>query len=243
MAFASGGTIITIVTPKSAGTTSVLDIPPLALSAGYLVVVASAWDNAATSAGVTSQLSCADTQSNTYTKVSEYTQAISAADDGVCVGLWYSVLTTALSGADTITVTSSSSRTAKVSGAWYFTKGAGSTIAVEQVSQIGNALGEPGALNLISMPSREYLMLYAAGEGRGSTWTKDAAHTLMWDIESSGGSATTNVNLMGSFKIATVTDDSADAASSTDAIHAMILAALYEVTAAGDVAYLTAARR
>lgn len=236
MAFASVGTLGSIVTPKSAGTTSVITVSADA-NVGNLVAVGSAWDNAGTTDAETSQLSIADSAGNTWTKVAEYTRSAGAANDGVTVGLWVSVITSQLtSGAGTITVTSSSSRTAKASAAWEYSL-AESSVAVEDYEVNGIDVGDPPSIALAGMASREYLLLHVGGEGRGSTWTADGDYTARHDVETTGGGSATNVNLFMADRIATLTGDTVDAASNTDTIIGQIIAAIYEV-AGGDVTAL-----
>lgn len=230
MAFASVGSMGSVVTPKSDGTTSVLTAAATA-EVGNVVAIMSAWDNEATVDGETSQLSLADSAGNTWIKVAEYTRTTGAANAGVCVALWVCVVTTQIdSGSDTFTVTSTSSRTAKATHGWEYTIDA-SEIAVEDYTVDGADSGDPPAVTLSGLTSREYLLLHVGAEGRGATWTEDGDYTERFDIETTGGGAASNVNLWMADRIATLTGDTADPASNADQITAEILAAVYEVTA------------
>jgi hypothetical protein len=232
MTIASVGNLGTAVTPKSSGTTQVVTAVATA-EVGQLVVVSAVWDNTDTTDGETTRLTLTDSAGNTWTKVKEYTQSAGVAADGVTVAQWYSVITSQIdSGSDTFTVTSDTARTAKCFSAWEYDI-TESAVAVQDATVNGGDTGDPSAISLAGMPSREYLLTHVGGEGRGSTWVKDADYATLAEIETSGGGSATNLNLLHADRIATLTGDTVDAASNTDTIFGQILSAIYEVTGGG----------
>lgn len=232
MAFAAVGSLGS-TTDKTSGTATLQLTVAATAEVGNLVAVFAAFDNEGTT-GETSQLSLASSPSNTWTKLKEYTQGASGNSDGITVAMWVSRITTQLtSGSSTITVTSTSNRTAKAMAAYEFT--VGGAVAFGGVSgtdyQVdGGASGnDPAAMSLSGLASRQYLLLHVNGEERGATRTADADYTEIFDaVETSGGSAASNVSLFAAYRIATLTGDTVDAASATDGEYAQIVAAIYE---------------
>lgn len=236
MAFASVGTLGVTVLPKTSGTTQALAVSADA-EVGNVVVVGSAWDNAGTSQADTSQLSIADDSGNTWIKIRERTYSAGAANDGVTVAVWVSKITTQISSGANITVTSASARTAKVTGAWEFSMGSG-TLTFDGVGgtdyqTASAAASDPASMSLASLVSQEYLLVHAIGSEGGTTHTGDADYTERHDTETTGGAVATNIALYLGTRIATLTGDTVDAASTTDRDHAQVLGAVYE--AAGDI--------
>jgi hypothetical protein len=236
VAFASVGSLGT-AQEKTADTSLTLTVSATA-EAGNLVAVLAGCDNEATADGETNQLSISDSAGNTWTKLREQTESSGAADDGCCAAIFVSVLTNQLaSGSGTITLTSASTRTAKVMEAWEFTLdeteialGDGSSVGVAQ-----GGSGQPGAVSVSGMTSRGYLLLYVLGMERESvSFTPGTGYTAMTGAETTGGAADTNQFAIGAYRIATLTSDSPDPSTGTGAQHVQILAAIYEVPAAGS---------
>lgn len=237
MAFGSVGTLGSQGS-ASAGTTVVITTTATA-EVGNVIVVWTAWDNSATTDSDTTQLSVTDSAGNTYTRIRERNESSGAADDGVLGAFFYTVVTSQLSSGGTITVTNSSSETAKVAAAWEFTIGAGSTLAVEQTAVVNAASGQPGAISLSSMTSREYLLLTGIFmESNGATMSAQDSdyNTAHFAVSAAGGASAARVGIHSAFRIATLTDDTYDATLSTGAQHVQIMAALYEVPSEVDAA-------
>lgn len=235
MAFASVGSLGT-AQEKTSDTDLVLTVTATA-EAGNLVAVFVAMDNLGTSDAETTQLSIADSAGNTWTKLREQTESSGVAADGLTGAIFVSVLTSQLaSGAGTITVTSSASVTAKAMEAWEFTLaessvslGDGTSVAVQNL-----ASGQPTAVTVSGMTSREYLLLHLyVREATTSTFTPGTSYTSMTGIGTSGGAGDTNVSVWGAYRIATLTTDNPDATAGTGAQGLQILAAIYEVAGGG----------
>src|SRR5262245_17493612 len=137
MAFASVGTLGSVQNKTADKASAALTITAQA-DAGNLVVLWIAVDNnSSTSGGVDEAAITGVTDSaggNTWVEAKEWTNSAgSAAQTGATVALWYSVLTNTISSGGTITVSwnNATSRDAAALSAWEFTKGAGTTIAIE----------------------------------------------------------------------------------------------------------------
>jgi hypothetical protein len=228
MAIANIGTLGN-TNEKSADTSITLTVAATA-EVGNLVIVAGSMDNLGTSEAQTSQVTVTSNPANTWTKLGEYTMSSGAAADGIVGFIWASVITTQLTGSSgTITATSSANATAKTLGAHEFSIDE-SAIAFETPAFSGDlaATGDPPSISLSSLPSREYLLLHGLFHEGGSATTADADYTEALDIESTGGAAASNVTTFLGYRIATLTADTADAASSSDRDNVQILVALYE---------------
>lgn len=240
MAFSSIGTLGS-TTEKTSDTDLVLTVEATA-EAGNLVAVFASMDNESGTTGESTQLSISDsTGSNTWTKLVEMTRSSGSANDGVVIAVWVSKLTSQLTGSSsTITITSSSARSAKAMGAWEFSMGSGSigfgdVQGTDYEVAHGANTTEPAAVSISGLTSREYLLFHVIGEEGGTTHTPDADYTEMFDaVETTGGATTSNTSLFASYRIATLTGDTADAASTGDREHAQILAAIYEITGATE---------
>lgn len=230
MAFASVGSLGT-AQEKTADTSLTLTVSATA-EVGQLVAVVASCDNEGTTDTETDQLSIADSAGNTWTKLREQTESSGAANDGCCAAIFVSVLTAQLtSGAGTITLTSASTRTAKVMEAWEFSID-GDGVALgdgtsEAVAQAGS--GQPAALTVTGMTSREYLLLHLLAMERDDvTVTPGSGYSSMTGIGTSGGASDLNQMVEGMFRIATLTTDSPDCSTATGAQHVQILVAIYE---------------
>ncbi len=203
-------------------------------AAGSLVVVIVAKDNDGTSDAETNEVtSVTDSQSNTYTKVAEYSNGSLGASNGACCALFYAKLSTALTGSsDTITGNFVGTVGAHGVAAHNFSMGAGNTIAVADYT-VGEITAHPGPLTLSSLTSREYLYV-RGGANENNTLAGYTATDGTWTITdfaaSSGGSAYTNMGVSGEYKIATSTGDTSDPETNHNSDWAYLLAALYEVS-------------
>ena len=229
MAFASIGALGTAQN-KTSSTTHALTTTATA-EVGNVIIVAAAWNNAGTSDGDTTQLTCADSAGNTYTRIREYTNSAGAADDGVCLTAFHCVVTTELASGGTITVTSASARTAKAMTAHEFSKGSGTTLAVENTALDEGVNNDPASFSLGSLTSREYLFLYYYGRESTGTLTLDTDLTSAGAVGTSGGGSDTNMQVAAAYNISTGTaSPTIDCSSSSDTNeYAQIIAAIYEV--------------
>jgi hypothetical protein len=230
LSFASVGTLGSAQSKTS--TTTVVVTTGATAEAGNLVIVESAWDNTDTSDGETTRLSVADSASNTWTKIAEYTDSEgSAAADGATVAVWFSVLDNQLGSGGTITVTSTDARVAKAANAWEFTIDEDAVLVQDYVTLAGGTGGNPGPITISDLPSREYLMIHALASERtqATTFTQDADYTDITWQGTTGGATNDNMRIIGGFRIATLTGDTVDVEASTSAAEsAQILAAIYE---------------
>lgn len=233
MAFASVGTL-GHVNDGSAGTTVVLTTSATA-EAENLVVLWYGGDNLSSSAddadyGDVSSITDS-AGGNTWTKMKENSNNNAGAGNGVTASVWYSVLTNQINSGGTITANLSGSPTVSNLSAWEFTKGGGTTIAVEQTAINSGDSADPAAISLAAMTSREYLLIwgFAGEQTTAGTFTPDADYT---EIEKdSAGTGASAAMVWGGFRIATLTDDTVDAATGTDRDYTQVLGALYEVSA------------
>lgn len=240
MAFTDGGSLGGEVLPKVSGTTVSTSVGgPVA--ADSLLVVVSAWDNTATASGPTTMLSCSDSVGNTYNKIAEQTYSAGTAETGVTGSMWVSKLTTGLTNTlgHAWTITSSTARIAKVIGVWLFTMGSGPITfggTVGKDYQVATAAAaDPASIALSGLTSREYLFLHMCGTEAGTTHTTTGSWTEGFDnLETTGGSAASNVAVYFEYQIATATSISADITSNVDRDHMQIIAAVYEGVAASS---------
>lgn len=222
---------------KSAGTTLVLTLEAAA-PAGSIIVVGSSWDNSATTDGATTQITVTDTDGNTYTRISEFSETEAGAADDGCLGSLHFTqpLAAQLDIGDTITITNSSSEGAKAGGA-IFCSVDESEVALEQaVTQSDGANNDPASLTISSLPSREYLLVDSHSQENNSavTVTWDADYTQLTAAGTTGGGAATNQRHAMATRVATLTTDTVDIATSSDVgAHVHILAAIYEVADVG----------
>ena len=100
---------------STAGTSIAATIDEI-VPAGTLVVVQSSWDNEGTTDAETTQLAISDTKSQVWTLIREQTNSEGvAAQDGITMAAWYTVLSSAYDPGDfdEVAIVSDSSRTAR----------------------------------------------------------------------------------------------------------------------------------
>lgn len=233
MAFAHVGSIGTVNHNSAANTLAL--VTTAAVEVGNVAVVIYAGDNLGSGTDNTDAnevTSVTDTRGNTWVKLKETSNNNGGAGNGTTVSVWYTTVATQIQIGDTITFNLSGSVTAKAASGREFTKGAGTTLAVEQTaSEVGDTL-DPAAISLSGMTSREYLLLwgFAGEQTNAGTFTADADYTDFTRDAAGTGSAA--IVVWGGFRIATLTGDTVDAATGTDRDYAQVLGALYEVTPA-----------
>jgi len=222
------------------GTTVIITLSATSAAAGSVVLVATAWDNTDTTDVNPTRLSVADAKGNTYARLREFVNGQAAAEAGAHIGLFYSILTTALASGDTITVTSDTARVAKAASAWNFSFGANSTVAVDAASDLANDGVDPGSMASSGLPSVERLYVRGTALERavGGTWTVTTGFTDITGDGTSGAGAASNMSINGEFKIATSTGETSDP-TGTAVDCASIFVALLEVASgpAAQIAY------
>src|SRR3989344_236257 len=214
---------------SDASSTTVTVTPAANLTAGKLVVVASMSDNNDTADGATTFHSISDSKSNTWTRVSEYTETDGAADDGSTVSIFATKITTQIDTTDTITLTLGTAKTDKIITVTEATLGAGTGWVIEQVG-VGQAAI---AASVSSLPSRYYFLFSAgASEGEDVTKTADADYSEQFDSRTSSTGAL-DINIAGHVqtRVATLTTDTVTSTAWTNTNPIMLLAAIYEPAA------------
>ena len=230
MAWVDTGILVT-GSGKLSGTTVTPNSSSPSRSVGDVVLVFTAWDNTDTTDVNPTRLSVTDGNGNTYTRVREFVNGQGSAATGAHVGLFYSIVTVAGSGQ--VTVTCDTAQTAKAAMWRLFTFGAGSTIAIDAASDLANDAADPGSMSSSGLSSTERLYVRATALERatGGTWTVTSTFSTAGSIGTSGGSAVTNMDCDGEYKIATSTGETSDpTATAVDC--ASIFVALGEVVAA-----------
>jgi hypothetical protein len=210
---------------------------------GDVIVLVLATDNVSTTDGNTTLHSgITDSQSNTWTKLHEFTNGQGSAAAGATVSAWVCKVTTALvQSIDVLAVTFSSAVVAKVYISNDFTVSAGSTISVLSPQDLANDALDPGSMAISGLTSGEYLFLRGiASEGLATTGTATTNYTPITPRGSSGGSATTNVSAWAEWRILTGTGDTSnptvaavDSASIFLALKAAVSAGPQTVTPSG----------
>lgn len=203
--------------------------------AGSVTIITVVVDNHATVDGDEGAVvSVTDTKGNTYFKAAEFANGNGAAQTGVTVSVWFSLLTTTLVlGADTCTATfsNSSSRDASCITNRNFTITAGNRVSVSQVQTVADDATDPSAQTIAGLISNEYLFYHMLGAEAPTTdtYTLTAGYTDATNIGTSGGAADSNVQLRGEFRILTGTGDTVNIASVTaDRDYAQVYIAFLE---------------
>jgi len=216
---------------KTTGTTLAMTVSGANIAAGALVIVRAVTDNQGLVNGATTAHSITDSQSNTYTRIAEYTRTSGGAADGVTASIHYSVLTTGLtSGTDTITLTSQNVPS-RALGADEFSAGTLGTPAGSGAT--GN--GTTPAASLSGMTSRTWLYIGLAGREYTTAdgFTQDTDYSDLTQIGTSGGGPVSNVSGPAGYRIyASSTGDTYDPSYTTAADWACVIAALYESSGA-----------
>lgn len=220
MAFSSVGSLGTATT-KTVGTTLSITFSR-GVSAGGLVVVWAVWDT-----GSTLHPNITDSKGNVYTLIGWVSHG--SID---LTALYYCVLQTAVTNADTLTLTGSN-LAAKAMSVEEFGYSGGSVKVARTIegSTLTTLAADPGAISLAGMDSQEYLFLHALGAEAPSTdaYTWDVDYTQITSAGTTGGVADTNVTILGGYRIATLTGDTVDVTSDTaDRDYCQILTALCE---------------
>jgi hypothetical protein len=213
--------------------TSVSLTPTATVAAGAVAVVSCNTDNSTTTAGATTDHTVSDSQSNTWTRLVEWTRTSSSAADGVTASLWASQLTTQLTTSDSVTCTTVSAVTAKVMTLNEFSVGGGNTISVAG-GQGADGTGTAPSVTLSGLTSAEYLWIgNDATEGPSGEGCVDANFTQLVSTGTTGGSAASNVATRPAYRVLTATSETYDCTRGAPRDFATLLAAMKEETGGG----------
>lgn len=214
--------------------------PSAAITVGKIAFAILAFDNITDVDGAsTTNDTLTDTDGHTWTKAVEHTKAAGAAGAGVTGALWFTKVTSEIGTGDTVTFDIDSARTAKVIGLFEVTVGAGNTIQLVDSSFLLSTSGDPAAVTLSGLPSKEYLFLgivWAESTAATPTWDEDADYTNVYAAEgigTQGGSAATNVLINIGYQIVTGSGENFDVAGMTTSDKVVALLAFEEVTPGG----------
>lgn len=215
-----------------AATGSSLAVTPTAgIAVGALLLVRVVTYNAATSTGATSDhTGVTDTQGNTYTKLAEYTRGAGVSGDGLTASVWLSVLDTALTTGDAVTVALSGALGQRTMSLSEF-----SGIAPVLVTAVANhGASVSPSVTVGSLPSAPYLLVGLTGYRRTAADTEsfDANYSLdvsPFDTNSGGNNA--RVKQWGEYRIATLTGDTHAGGNSASGRWVALLVVLQEYVA------------
>jgi hypothetical protein len=213
--------------------------PTVQCNEGDIVVVNGAFDNISIADGDTDDFSINDTDGNTWIKLKEHTRARGAAADAVTVVSWITKVAVgkAIGTGDSITVFAGAVFEAKGVGISRFAVAAGKTFEIQQALGAHNdgSTSNAPSVALSGMPSQEYLLVAPlAVEHESLTLTEDPDYSALHAAGSgTAGATTTNVQLWGRYRIATLTGDTYAPTLSAVADWAVALIALKEIDEAG----------
>jgi hypothetical protein len=220
---------------KTAGTSIVLS--GVTYSAGDIIVVVVAKDNASAVDGNTNEfVSCEDNSGgiNVFTKAREFCNSQGGADGGAVVGVFWCKAAAGV-GSGTITVNFSDTRTAKAISAWRFTVGAGNTLQQVGQSDLANDGADPGSMSTSGLANVEHLHVrgIAAESSSTTVLTPTANFTALGGNQTTGGGAAANMAVRGEFRINTSAGETSDPGY-TAADCASVLVAFAEITPASE---------
>lgn len=231
---------------KTANSTTIVGTASATIAVGKWVVIFIAKDNTGGGSEET-EISVSDSVGNTYTRVKERSTG-NPAQGGSHVGMfWAKVTSQIVASSTTVTVTLGGTAANNDAQAFVGHAFTGQPALQTSHSNYWPDSADPTSISLSGMPSQAYLLVYAASwEGVvGDSWTHDANYTSLTGAGTSGGGAASNQQVVGAYRIATLTGDTVDPALTTDRDGAHILAAFYEVPAllVRPVLVLNAVRR
>lgn len=174
--------------------------------AGNMLVALIAVDNSAPADGDEGAVSgIVDQAGNSWIKIGEFTNGNGAAQAGVAISAWYSLITTQIAANALITAsfTSAALRDASAITVWEFGLRRTGFVSVAAVATRADDNADPGVLDL-TLPVGENLWVRGQAHERPltDTWVK----TIPWDgifdkQGTSGGVADTNVTVAGEFRV------------------------------------------
>jgi len=202
------------------------------LEVNNVALVFTAFDNNGTTDADHSEVSgVADSVSNTYTKVCEFTNGEGSAAAGVTVSLWMTRATTQLDSAATITITYANTITSKAAEVHEFTVGAALELANCQTAVGDGGSADPPSMTISGQTSQSYLFFRVGGkEGDSPTaaWTPTSGYAATAFELADTGTGSTSIKLDGEFLVLTATGDTSDPSDTGDADNANVYAALNE---------------
>jgi hypothetical protein len=219
MALASLGTALQ-GTHKSSSTVAQFALTSN-INTGDAVLLVVVTDNVDTTDGETSlhtalRLKQDASNSQSCTKVAEYTNGQGAAAAGVTVSVWKVIADRNFTTAsfDEVELDTASAVVAKAVAGWRFSIGAGASLDVVTYSTLAQDNTTPGSMSTSGLTSEEHLHLRAIGlEAVTNTFTPTTNFTAMTTgttANTSGGSGATNVGVRGEFRINTSTGETSD---------------------------------
>jgi hypothetical protein len=222
---------------KTAGTTYA-PVWVTTYDVGTLGIMTIALDNIGTTDGdLGDVLSVTDAKSNTWVKLIEFTNGQGTAGAGATISVWYTIITTAVTGGDVITITFNGTVTAKAVSMRGFSMGSGSTINLAASATLANDAVDAGSMSLSPLVNKEYLFIRAiAGESNGigvgspeTSWNGLGTNVI---ISTSGGGAVSNMSIYSEYRIFSTTSIISN--PTTAAIdQASVLLAIEEVASGG----------
>jgi hypothetical protein len=206
MAFTAVGNVF--VNAYSSSATTVANSTAVTIPAGAFLVAIIAIDNISTTDAITSNVtSVTDSASNTWIKVSEYTNGNGSAGAGATVAAFYSLLTNPISSGF-ITATLSSAVVGRAITVHRFTpQSTQSVFTVDSLSNFGQDAAQqfPGSMTNSGLPSSNRLWIRAiAGEGYDTLgFTPSSGYTTI--AQNTNGFGTSAMAIAGEYSITTST--------------------------------------
>lgn len=223
---------------KTAGTSINVATNTYAFNAGDLIIITIGADNVGVGDGDFSEVSSVvGPASLAFTKAAEYTNGQGAAAAGATVSVWYAICPAGgLAVGSSFTVTFANSVAVKFVGISGYSKGATTTVSVEQTAVGTNDAQDPGALTSFSLNNVEHLHLRAtAWEGAALTWTVTATWVNDFAGSTTGGSATGNIGVGIEGKVSTSTGETSNPTLSVANDNVSVLIAFVEVAGGANL--------
>lgn len=183
-----------------------------AWSVGQLHVAVLATDNQGATDGATSDHTSITCNSNTFTKIQEWTYSGGGAANGVTISIWYCVLTNGING-HTCTVAlagSAPGNGAKGLRIMALNRNTGQTLSVDSTVTVTSGTNNPvGSLSTSGLTSKEHLHFRAYGIETSSAIasTPSTNFTNLAAYGTSSGSSATNVSARAEYRINTSTGE------------------------------------
>lgn len=229
MAITSVDTLGTAAEGNSSDSTLAL-VTSATLNANNVGVLAIASDNAGASGNTDIHSSVTDSNSNTYSKIYEYTYSPgSSAGDGVTVSIWTVRPSSDFASGGTVTMNQSANNAEKCASFWEFSAGAALQMAGTQQTA-GSNTNHPGSLTIGSLSSKEYLFFRVVGKEINTTTalTPTTNYTTITGTRSRNN--TNAITIRGEFRILTGTGDTSNPTMNVISDTASIYVALEEVS-------------
>lgn len=155
---------------KTTGT-SISMSPSSAINVGELAIVAVVTDNQSGTGGDSTDITISDDQSNSWTRLFEYTQTGGSSNDGVTISVSYSIITTQIGTGDSITATHNNIPAKAITCDVWTCNGIDS---VETPNTAGGSSTSPSA-TISGLSSGERLWIGSVGwEHKSSGFSEDA---------------------------------------------------------------------